>query len=198
MTTISVLRKTSLLPGISYLAILLILLTLTTLNGDQSPDMMLSSWKVVGDALWVLGQSGVLVILYCMYRLRLNGERWIHKVALLVPSIGAVSYIVGTVWNVEQVMKFFGASPMLVFYPLGAFLLAAGMVWIGIQIIKRDDRWTGWEKFTPLIVGIYPFVVMFPVVMITGYPNVYLIMLWGLPWLLFGISLNRLIKRSPY
>jgi hypothetical protein len=135
MTTISILRKTSLLPGISYLVILLILLALT-------------------------------------------------------------AFIVGTVWNVEQVMKFFGTSPVLVFFPLGAFLSAAGMVWVGIQIVRRDDRWAGWEKFTPLIVGIYPFVVMFPAVMITGYPNIYLIMLWGLPWLLFGISLNRLIKRS--
>jgi hypothetical protein len=192
MASISRLGKVSLVPGICFLSVFLILVLL---SGDPSFDTATSPWKIAGDLLWIVGQAGVLIILSCMNRLHMNGQRWYHKLTLIITAIGAMSYIMGTIWNTELVMRAFCTTPMFLFFPVGAFLSALGMLCVGIQIILRNDHGlTGWKKFTPFLVGVYPFVVMFPVVIMTGEPNVYLIMLWGVPWLIFGVALKKLVS----
>lgn len=71
---------------------------------------------------------------------------------------------------------------------LPAFLTAVGMVVIGIQV-PMTGMLKQWKRFTPLYVGLFPFVVMFPIVFITGNPSVHAILLWGLPWKIMGCAL---------
>lgn len=90
--------------------------------------------------------------------------------------------IAGTIsYNLAAIMP-------LPFAPLGALLCALGMILVGIAVL-RNRVWTGWKRFTPLLVGIYPFVFMFPVVILTGTRPPVMIGFWGFTWILLGIAI---------
>ena len=72
--------------------------------------------------------------------------------------------------------------------PLGALITAVGMTLVGIAVL-RTRRWGGWQRFIPLVVGVYPFLVMFPFVIATGEPNIVAISGWGLLWFLLGYAM---------
>jgi hypothetical protein len=62
-----------------------------------------------------------------------------------------------------------------VLQPVGAVLTAVGMTLVGIAVLRRG----GWQRFTPLLAGVYPFLVMFPFVIITEDANILAIAGWG-------------------
>ena len=96
-------------------------------------------------------------------------RRW-----LLVPLAGAASYILGA-WLI------------LPFAPLGALLNGVGMLLVGAACLKARI-WTGWARFAPLLVGSFPFVLMYPLLVLTGHRPAAVIGLWGIPWLLLGLA----------
>ena len=55
--------------------------------------------------------------------------------------------------------------------PLGELIMAIGITLMGIAML-RARRWVGWQRSTPLITGVYPFVVVFPFIFITDEHNV--------------------------
>jgi hypothetical protein len=91
-----------------------------------------------------------------------------------VTMAGTISY------NLAAIMP-------LPFAPLGALLCALGMILVGIAVL-RTRMWTGWKRFTPLLVGCYPFIFMFPLLILTGARPPVLIGLWGFTWILLGIA----------
>ena len=76
---------------------------------------------------------------------------------------------------------------ILPFAPLGALLNALGMLLISFAGFKTKV-WSGWKRYTPLITGIFPFVFMFPLVIITKNRPAFMIGFWGIPWILLGIA----------
>ena len=76
---------------------------------------------------------------------------------------------------------------ILPFAPLGAFLNALGMILISFAGFKTKI-WLGWKRYTPLLAGIFPFIFMFPLVIITKNRPAFIIGFWGIPWILLGIS----------
>ncbi|WP_310559905.1 hypothetical protein [Flavobacterium sp.] len=83
--------------------------------------------------------------------------------------------------------------------PIGALLCSLGMILVGIAVLK-NRMWTGWQRFTPLLVGLYPFIFMFPILVFTGTRPPVMIGLWGFTWILLGIAIwlrrTELIKES--
>ncbi len=76
---------------------------------------------------------------------------------------------------------------LLPFAPLGAFLHAVGMILVGIASLKTRI-WSDWKRYTPLIIGCFPFVFMYPFVVLTGARPPAMIGLWCFPWMLLGIA----------
>lgn len=172
-----------LLPGICYL---LELLLWTLLPQSRSLNAIFGG-------LWSLGQVGILVLLRYLYVSKIaNGKRW-QAIGVAVTGAGAFSYLVNYVFGYWLHLN------TRMFLPLGALLSGTGMVIVGIQII-RNKRWRGMAGKYPLLVGLYPFLLMFPLVMLQGRPNLMAIMAWGLPWLLLGVALRseqrNILKRN--
>lgn len=140
-----------------------------------------SPYKPLGDLIWNLGLVFIVISMVLLHKLNLNGTSTWRKITLFIPVAGCVSYQIGAMTG------WFG-EPVLIFFPISAFLTAIGMLMIGIQVIKAKEL-TDWKRFTPLMVGLYPFAVMFPILFITGHPNIYAILLWGLPWKIMGCAL---------
>lgn len=106
---------------------------------------------------------------------------WLGGIALGIALLGRVVFVLAEIH----------ASILVedsILQPLGAVITAVGMTLVGIAVL-RTRRWGGWHRFTPLLVGVYPFLVMFPLVIATGEPNILAISGWGLPWFLLGYAM---------
>ncbi|QHT70839.1 hypothetical protein GXP67_31425 [Rhodocytophaga rosea] len=161
-----------LLPGICYLTELVVWSTF-----PQSHSL-----NAVLGGLWTIGQMGILVILSNLYRWKIaGGNKW-KSIGVSIAAAGALSY------SINYIFGYWLNMNTRVFLPLGALLSGLGMVVTGIQVLA-SKRWPGIKCILPLSVGLYPFLVMFPLLIITGHPDLVAIMGWGVPWLLLGIGM---------
>lgn len=167
-----------LLPGICYLTEFTV----------WSMFLQSKALNAVLGGLWSLGQIGILVIVRYLYVWKIaDGKKW-KVFGVAVAAAGAISYLINYVFGYWLHMN------TKMFLPLGALLTGTGMVITGIQVLAAR-RWQGIGGKYPLLVGLYPFLVMFPVLMLKGRPDLTAIMAWGLPWLLLGIGLVAEQKR---
>ncbi|MBD0255113.1 MAG: hypothetical protein ICV83_05295 [Cytophagales bacterium] len=161
-----------LLPGICYL-------TEFVVWSSFPPSHSLNG--VLG-GLWTLGQTGILVILSHLYRRKIaDGSKW-KAIGVAIAAAGATAYAVNYIFGYWLHLN------TRVFLPLGALLSGVGMVVTGIQVLA-GKCWPGLKGALPLLVGLYPFGVMFPLLVMTGHPDLAAIMGWGVPWLLLGIGM---------
>ena len=144
---------------------------------------------VVTEVLWTTIQ---LLLLIGVIGLALSGvvSGWFGGIALGLALLGRVDFVLAEIHSL-----ILGEESVLL--PLGALITAVGMTLVGIAVL-RGRRWGGWQRFTPLIVGVYPFVVMFPFIFITGDPSVLAIAGWGLTWCLLGYAIwSSAVEEQP-
>lgn len=114
------------------------------------------------------------------------GAGWLGQIGLGAAVLGQVLLIVAELT--------FPGSPDLAdqIFNVAPPLSAIGMVLAGIAVL-RVGRWAGWHRFTPLLVGLYVFVVVTPVLVISGGPPaaaaLWALTGWELCWLLLGVAL---------
>ena len=71
-------------------------------------------------------------------------------------------------------------------------LVGLGLILAGIAVI-RAHRWTGWHRYVVLALGIYVFVVMTPLIIVSGGPpatalGVVALLGWEILWALIAVS----------
>ena len=86
------------------------------------------------------------------------------KIALGLAVLGRVDFVLTEIRSLIP-----GEDSFLL--PLGELIMAIGITLKGIAVL-RARRWVGWQRSTPLITGVYPFVVVFPFIFITDEHNV--------------------------
>jgi len=81
---------------------------------------------------------------------------------------------------------------------LCAVMMAVGFTLVGIPVIQAH-RWHGWHRFTPLLAGLYIFLVLLPVLAIAhGGPSLFWALGgWSVPLLLLGVSLRAEARARP-
>ena len=134
---------------------------------DNLKEAFIDGWG------FVLASIGMLIGAYSLLKI---GEPvgWNRRKLFLIPVIGTICHILSL-------------KILVPFAPLGSFLYAAGFIIIGVTSIKVKI-WDSWKRFTPLFIGLFPFVMMYPLLVITGNPPHHIIPLWGIAFLLFGFS----------
>lgn len=75
-------------------------------------------------------------------------------------------------------------------FPIGEVLTAVGMIVLGVAVLRRG-RWAGAGRLTPLLCGLYPFVILMPAFAIFGAPNFPAIAGFGIPWALLGLAVAQ-------
>lgn len=125
--------------------------------------------------LWsmVLGTIALMLAHYSLWQAG-QPTGWSKRYLLLLPLAGSVCH-------------FLCFMLPLPFAPLGTLLTALGMVFIGIVSI-RTSMWPGWKRFTPLLVGLFTFMVQVPLFIILGTPPYHILPLWGIPIGLLGLA----------
>ena len=89
-------------------------------------------------------------------------------------------------------------------FAVGPLLTGVGLVTAGIAVV-RARRWDGWQRFTPLAVGVYVFVALIPVLIGSGGPPapaaLWSIAAWDLLWALLALSVltnAQELSATPY
>ena len=132
--------------------------------------------------LWACAQIGLLAFLLFVRREQLDGRSNVRIIGQVIALLGVLSYLANPL-TVALGLK------LRFLLPAGALFSAIGFTIIGVNIARARRLAGGW-RYSILGAGLYPFAVMFPVLLLTGHPNTHAIMLWGLPWLIvaYGVS----------
>ncbi|MBA2691523.1 MAG: hypothetical protein H0U65_03390 [Rubrobacter sp.] len=135
---------------------------------------------VIAEVVWVAIQT---LLLIGVVGLALSGAApgWFGVIALGVALLGRVDFLVAEMHSLA-----IGEESFLL--PIGAVITAVGMTLVGISVL-RARRWSGWRRYMPLVVGVYPFVAMFPLIAVMSEPSFLSIALWGIPWTLLGLAM---------
>lgn len=74
---------------------------------------------------------------------------------------------------------------------LSALLQGLGLLLAGIAVM-RAGRWQGWQRWTPLLCGVYTFFVLIPALALSpdGY-NAWALVGWQVPFVLLGLALYQ-------
>lgn len=134
---------------------------------DDFKETVILSWN------WEIGTLLMLMAHYSLWKIaEPMGKKF--SFFLLIPLFGSICHIF---------MWMFPAP----FAPLGTLLNALGMLLVGIVCI-RAKIWTGWKRFSPLFVGLFPFTIQFPLLFILGTPPYNIVPLTGIPIALLGLA----------
>ena len=155
-------------------------------------------WLVAGlinggsyEALWLVADALILVGLLGLGRLRLHGTSRSGQAGLALATVGRLVFIAGEVVSVVQ-----GNDENLLL-PLAALSSAIGLTVYGVGTARAALVDAG-PRFAPLLVGLYPFLAMFPIVIARGGdPSELAIAFWGIPIALLGGALAISDVRSP-
>jgi len=135
----------------------------------------LHGWKFnFAEALWIGADLLLLGGLIGLRGLRAHGRSGPGNVGMTVAIVGRVAFIAAELVSLAQ------RSDENALLPIAALLSAAGMLCYGVAVL-RAGVWHGPARFGPLAMGLYPFVVMFPLVAANnGSPSLPAIAVWGL------------------
>ena len=124
---------------------------------------------------WGYNLAG-LCMLFVHYSLWKSGEPtgWAKRHFLLIPIIASMCHV-------------FSVMFPLPFAPVGSILLGLGMTIVGVISI-RNKIWSGWKRYTPLFLGLFPLVVQVPIRFILGLPPYDILPLLGISIFLMGFA----------
>jgi hypothetical protein len=77
----------------------------------------------------------------------------------------------------------------ILLYSSATLAMALGLILTGVAVL-RTGRWTGWRRFTLLACGLFIPLVILPAFALPGFASNYAIGIWGVCWLLLGVSLQ--------
>jgi hypothetical protein len=73
---------------------------------------------------------------------------------------------------------------------LAAVLQGLGLLLGGIAVL-RAGRWSNWQRFTPLLCGLYNLLILLPAVALNDAYSAWALTGWQIPFLLLGVALSQ-------
>ncbi|TCK27869.1 hypothetical protein [Pseudonocardia endophytica] len=111
------------------------------------------------------------------------GAGWLGRIGLTLAGIGQL---------LMAVAEPIGSAPAgTVLFGIAPNLTGLGLILAGIAVI-RTGVWTGWQRWIPLVLGIYTFVPMTPMIIVSGGPPAPLALVgllgWEILWVLLATA----------
>jgi hypothetical protein len=143
---------------------------------------------------WTAGLIGVLHLgevaaAVAVQRSGLAGTGGLARAGLALWIVGGLAYVAG------GLMYLVGAEPSEVGFSVGALASGIGLVLAGIAVL-RTGAWPGPGRFLPLVIGVYVYAVMVPVLSATS-AALPVIGGWCALWLLLALGLLGSARVHP-
>ncbi len=134
--------------------------------------------------------EGILVLIQALLLAGFFGVRWSGGVGYgvwgtIAFGIGVLGHLLFLAGEVHSLLIGTLSDELVA---LGALVSALGLLLTGIAVLAAK-RWQGWTRWTPLAAGVYPWLIMFPFLIIAGGANGAAIVGWGAARLLLGVAI---------
>jgi hypothetical protein len=168
--------------GMASAVFWLIALVIEYRNGLQPPGDG-SSIYFADQTLFFIALVGYLIMLLGLWESKAVGDSVFGKISLGLFIIGLASLLIA------QIVQLLTKNPNFFLYPIGGILQLLGGLLTGIAVITAK-RWTGWQRFSPLMQGLYYLIVLFlPIVISNQSPSQLTESLWQVTWFITSFAL---------
>jgi hypothetical protein len=155
-------------------------------------------WLVAGllnggthESIWLVADALIAVGIFGLSRANLHSGRRLGAVGLVLAALGRASFVAA------EIIAAISGNDDNALLPFGALATAVGMILYGIAVIRARTLELP-KRVAPLVVGLYPFLGMFPIVVATGEPSGLAVSLWGVPIAALGAALvPRTVAAAP-
>lgn len=142
------------------------------LSTQEPPPAALIALRVVSDLLLAAGVAGLV-------RSGVAGRGRLATIGLVLTVLG---FLVLCVAEIALAME---SDIDMVLFGIASAVLVVGLIMIGVAVL-RARRWTGWQRFLPLVLGLY----LLPIGPLPGIAFSIALGVWGILWLLFGLTMR--------
>ncbi|HEX9369492.1 MAG TPA: hypothetical protein VF897_00725 [Roseiflexaceae bacterium] len=143
-----------------------------------------TSQFVVMQVIVLIANTLVLIGVIGLARSGAAGESRLAKIGLGIAVLGSALFLPFEVFIIVNLEL----GGMLL--TLCALLQGLGLLLAGIAVL-RAGRWHGWHRLTPLLCGLYPYLVLIPAFAVSDGYNAWALAGWQIPFVLLGLALSQ-------
>ena len=140
--------------------------------------------NVIMQGIVIIANTLVLIGVIGLARSGAAGEGWLAKVGLGIAVLASALFLPFEV--LVAVNEELGGALL----GLTALVHGLGLLLAGIAVL-RAGRWSHWHRFTPLLCGLYTFLVLIPALALSDGYNAWALAGWQIPFLLLGVALYQ-------
>jgi hypothetical protein len=140
--------------------------------------------NVIMQAIVIIANTLVLIGVIGLVRSGAAGDSRLAKIGLVVAVLASALFLPFEV--LVAVNEELGGALL----GLTALVQGLGLLLAGIAVL-RAGRWSGWHRFTPLLCGLYTFVILIPALALSDGYNAWALAGWQIPFLLLGVALYQ-------
>ena len=149
-----------------------------------APALFGTTENIVMQGIVIVANALVLVGVIGLARSGAAGDGWLARVGLVIALVASVLFLpfeVLVAINLELGGMLLGLS---------ALAQGLGLLLVGIAVL-RTGRWGSWHRFTPLLCGLYTFLVLIPALALSDGYNAWALAGWQIPFALLGVALYQ-------
>lgn len=147
-----------------------------------SPTPFGTLQNVIMQAIVIISNTLVLVGVIGLARSGAAGAGGLAKAGLAIAVLASALFLPFEV--VVAVNEALGGALL----GLTALIQGLGLLLAGIAVL-RAGHWSGWQRFTPLLCGLYTFLILIPALALSDGYNAWALAGWQIPFVLLGVAL---------
>jgi hypothetical protein len=138
---------------------------------------------LVDQVMFFIALAGYLIMLLGLWKSKAAGDGVLGKISLGIFIAGLAALLIAQI--VDWVLK----NPDFILFPIGGIFQLLGGLMTGIAV-ATSKRWNGWQKYAPLLQGLYYLIVLFlPIVISNQSPTQLTESLWQVTWFITSLAL---------
>jgi hypothetical protein len=145
--------------------------------------------------LFFIALAGYVVLLLGLWQSKAVGDGIFGKISVGLFIVGLVALLIA------QIVQWLTNNSDFFLFPVGGILQLLGGLLTGISI-ATSKHWDGWQRFAPLLQGLYFLIALFlPIVISNQSPTQLGESVWQITWFLTSLALftktsNSIIRKA--
>lgn len=133
--------------------------------------------------MFFIAMAGYVILLLGLWQVRAAGGGIFGKISLGIFITGLVALLIA------QIVQAFTNNPDFFLFPIGGIFQLLGGLLTGIAVAV-SKRWQGWQRFMPLLQGLYYLIaLMLPIIISNQGPTLLTESIWQVTWFLTSLAL---------
>ena len=133
--------------------------------------------------MFFIALAGYLIMLLGLWKSKAAGDGVFGRGSLVIFIAGLASLLIA------QIVQLLTMNPDFFLFPVGGIFQLLGGLLTGVAVVTAK-RWNGWQRFAPLLQGLYYLIALFLPLVISDQPPTQLgESLWQVTWFLTSLAL---------